>query len=32
MVPDEVLKNATIKSEKVNGQDTTRYSFDRAHS
>ena len=30
MLPDEVLKNATIKSEKVNGQDTTRYSFDKA--
>jgi hypothetical protein len=29
MVPAEVLKNATIKSEKVNGQDTTRYSFNR---
>jgi len=30
MLPDEVLKNATVKSEKVNGQDTTRYSFDKA--
>lgn len=30
MVPEEVLKGATIKSEKVNGQDTTRYSFDKA--
>ena len=30
MLPDAVLKNATIKSEKVNGQDTTRYSFDKA--
>ena len=29
MVPAEVLKNATIKSEKVNGQETTRYSFNR---
>jgi hypothetical protein len=30
MVPAEVLKGATTKSEKVNGQDTTRYSFDKA--
>jgi hypothetical protein len=30
MLPDEVLKNATVKSEKVNGLDTTRYSFDKA--
>jgi hypothetical protein len=29
MVPAEVLKNATIKSEKVNGQETTRYSFNK---
>ena len=30
LLPQEVLKNAKIKSEKVNGIDTTRYSFDKA--
>lgn len=29
MLPQEVLRNAKTKSEKVNGVETTRYSFDK---
>jgi hypothetical protein len=29
LLPNEVLNNAKTKSEKVNGVDTTRYSFDK---
>lgn len=30
LIPQEVLKNAKTKQEKVNGLDTTHYSFDKA--
>jgi hypothetical protein len=30
MLPQEILRNAKTKSEKVNGVETTRYSFDKA--